>query len=101
MKPLASTLLEALKGLNAHGQVWPCSFEMVRVPPCLYALAVPVDDDPPAELAEVPPVPPDLSVVCFVLEHAEAARPIETATASSDDLLRPMPVFLSEGCAGT
>jgi len=69
---------------------------MVSVPPCLYVV-VPVDELPP-ELAAVDPPPLAESEVCLVLEHALAARPMEMATASSDDvLLRLMLGFLS-GC---
>ena len=53
-------------------------------------------DELPAELAaEDPPVLE--SDVCLVLEHADAARPMEMATASSEDLLRLMLGILS-GC---
>ena len=45
-----------------------------------------MDELPPA-LAGVDPPPLEESVVCLVLEHAVAARPMEMATASRDDVL--------------
>jgi hypothetical protein len=60
-------------------------------------VVAPVDELPP-ELAAVDPPELAESEVCLVLEHALAARPMEMATASSDDvLLRLMLGFLS-GC---
>jgi len=60
--------LAGLNGLNAHGQVWPCSLEIVTVPPCLRGA--------------LRSTPPDgLFAVLFVVVQALTARANPTTTA--------------------
>src|SRR5262249_48304068 len=58
-KPSDSRLTAGLNGLNWQVQVWPCSLEMVTVPPCLWLAW------------SAPPVGLD---VVFVLFDWQAAR---------------------------
>ena len=82
MKPFDSLLLAGLNGLNAHGQVWPCSFEMVTVPPFLCGPGV-----PPASASAAGS---DLVVlgVELLLLHAVAVRAVLRVMSAISALLR-------------
>jgi hypothetical protein len=87
-------LTAGLNGLNWQVQVWPCSLEMVTVPPCLYvgaallagallagglvvagALELAAGEDPAADGVAVLALWP-------LLPHAAANRPAVTAMAA-------------------
>src|ERR1700759_478952 len=75
MKPSDSALLLGLNGLNWHGQVWPCSLEMVTVPPCLCGPSVPPAAASAAGLdAVVLGLDPLLHAVRTVLSATRAIR---------------------------
>src|ERR1700743_3583101 len=78
MKPSDSALLLGLKGLNWHGQVCPCSLEMVTVPPGLCGPSVPPAAASPAGLdADVLGLDPLLHAVRAVLNAIRAIRALE------------------------
>src|SRR3954471_5649435 len=87
MKPSDSALLLGLNGLNWHGQVWPCSFEMVTVPPCLCGPSV-----PPAAASSA-----GLDAVVLGLDPLlHAVRTVLSATRAIRALLRLMSPSLLE-----
>src|SRR3954454_1201765 len=78
-KPMDSRFTDGLNGLNWHVQVWPCSLEIVTVPPCLCApAAAEPEDDPDAE-----PEAPFEALLRFLADPVQAVTARATAAMAA------------------